>query len=470
MCITYPQIGMKPEFVTEAEKTQLTKFKFRNSGTMNEFTQHGALVVMLDLEGDDWLALAVLVTQLVQFYSVPILFIVGEHNVDKTSLLLRMFKALNLDLSKFSNFKVVQGQKSDKMFINACNNEFGKRYRVSDEEVAKYVDQTQTLEKFLTDYTDLHPAVLCIKPPWELMDIPLDTLKVLNFVLYTYGANNFKELIWGNKTRANGLTPKFDATDLYARLSQLEVQHYESFLSTVQQSNALNRNNAPDLMNTLSEVGLLGYVQKWGLNVIITDCLPSVLEVVQQLQGLQFVNQENSSKVTEMKDTVDTLLSYLEMNANYLGSDSEMLLDYKHCHELAVKVVELANNVRTNPTLVNDGQTVDGVVVDSVTVVGKFIQRLVDWNMNLVVKIFGCSNDQACAADFALVTYLVAPNLKTGHTFKGPLVFNKNTMPISLDNRDEKSTSGIVQGFDETEFHQAASTMLRNAFRFNLTV
>lgn len=213
-----------------------------------------AVLLLTDLEPDDVIALRMLKnSKMVD--DKELLVVVGEGNKSKVQLAVNV-----LEFYKFTNYTVLEGVNSNKDYPSSCLESYP----------VVQVNRTskETVEQFLTRHT--MPVILCLKPPYELLDLDSSLLKKCQ--LSIYGSFNLRSVIFRFKKENKTYDLASFLNNSFAR-----VLLYESFYATG--SNSLNKSLAPDMFNKLEkDEPFMTLMHGWN-QFIVKDCLETTVEL-----------------------------------------------------------------------------------------------------------------------------------------------------------------------------------------------
>jgi len=231
-----------------------------NKNNKLPFSTHDRVLILTDLEPDDVLAIRLLRKIIPD--AVPILVVVGESNMDKTSLAYNIFNKYG-----YSNINVIRGKSSNKEYPKDALYSFEE----SNDKDVNVVNADNALvaashiTKFLgiTD-TEICPLIIAIKPLWELLYIDKNIL--LKCVMLLYGSFNIRAM------RGGGSDKLFEFLNNQFKY----VIMYESFFAT-KEMNSINNANAPILFANL-DVELTKMIIAWNKH-ILKECLTTITEL-----------------------------------------------------------------------------------------------------------------------------------------------------------------------------------------------
>jgi len=246
---------------------------------MINFKNHKKILILIDLEPDDMLALWIFLSWLISasngaFRDTPIMFVVGEGKYRKVKMmngLVTYFKIVKYG-------KIIQGKHSNKDFPIAMADYFHGIPKESGNE-----NTITEIDDFLKDVE--HPLILALKPIWELLDMDEDIAKKCTLALY--GSFNFR-------TMFKWLDPK--KISKFINNGFLRVILYESYLATGDQ-NSVNPSNARVLFDRITSTTdgyfkvLSDMIRLWN-EFMAEDCKKDVIKYTAKLKDMDSSHED----------------------------------------------------------------------------------------------------------------------------------------------------------------------------------
>jgi hypothetical protein len=186
----------------------------------NEYVRFApAIIITTDLEPDDLVALHILKDYLPD---VPLLFLVGEGNAYIKYMRMKVYA----ELLGLTNYKIIQGESSDKDFKY-------DGYDVFNKEIIPYLRAQKNPEQNnyeLLEFIKLYkPVIISLKPPRELYALYLKDGKLFNEIdIIGYMSFNIRCML---------VSGDFDVIKFFESFKT--VIYYESFLATGEE-NSIN--------------------------------------------------------------------------------------------------------------------------------------------------------------------------------------------------------------------------------------
>jgi hypothetical protein len=228
----------------------------------SEVAQHDAIIVLIDLEPDDMVAIIVFLDHLMTVpaaANIPLVFVTGEGKRSKIGIMAAILDAGGFS-GFFKNITVMDGHPSDKDYPDSMYAAWGAPNlpRTSPEAAEQVIRVTLDKAK--------NPFILCLKPPRELVHLMGNTTHA---TMAIYGSFNLRSL-WAD--------PKVLSTWLHESFAHVLL--YETFLATGEQNSVSRMGEGQRFWdNLVAGCGVskkvLASVEAWNFH-ILDDCLESI--------------------------------------------------------------------------------------------------------------------------------------------------------------------------------------------------